>query len=185
MSDSSYRSQFLIALPTLGGDYFSDAVILLIDHTDEGAFGLVVNKPTDIASNDLLDGNDARDFPVMSGGPVSPGRLFFIHEPSIDESSYEAMMTVTDGVCLTTSADLIAELEQGVGPDKIMALLGYAGWGAGQLEQEMADDVWLMAPASANVVFDVPCDDRPLSAARNLGIDLNLLLHTQSDSQSS
>lgn len=173
----SFRNQFLVALPALESDYFHNSVSLIIDHNTEGAFGLMINRQVDatlaelfpdLADQDLTDVN----CPVLEGGPVQQDRVFFLHDASHE---YQSTFKVSDDIWLSTSMDLLQDLSQGSGPSKILALLGYAGWGEGQLEQELGENVWLLSPASSRIVFDVAYQDRPSEAARLLGVDLNLI----------
>lgn len=173
----SFRNQFLIALPALESDYFHHTVSLLIDHNAQGAFGVVINRPVEITLSELFPDfspGEAADAqcPVLEGGPVQQDRVFFLHESSHE---YQSTFRISDDIYLTTSTDLLKDLSYGTGPARVMALLGYAGWGEGQLETELGENVWLLSPASARIVFDVPYKDRPAEAAQLLGVDLNLI----------
>ncbi len=170
--ENSFRNQFLIALPTLEGDYFHGSICLLADHSAGGAFGLVINKPVDIELEDLFPEKEFRiHCPVLEGGPVDSDRLFFLHE---SPWSFSATFQISADLCLTSSTDLIDSLVDGTGPSRLLAVLGYAGWGAGQLESEITDDVWLLSPSSGQVVFDTPFPQRPTVAGRIMGGDLHL-----------
>ena len=169
----SFRNQFLIALPVLKEDYFGETVCLLADHNAKGAFGLVVNKPLDMELEDLFPEHEFRlRCPIMEGGPVDNDRLFFVHDT---DHEFESTYRISDDLSLTTSTDLVDSLVDGTGPQRLLAVLGYAGWDAGQLEKEIAEDVWLLSPASMEVIFDTPYPQRPMVAGSNMGVDLNLL----------
>lgn len=169
----SFRDQFLIALPVLKEDYFGETVCLLADHNGKGAFGLVINKPLDMELEDPFPEHEFRlRCPIMEGGPVDNDRLFFLHDSGHEfESTYQ----VSEDLALTTSTDLVDTLVDGTGPQPLLAVLGYAGWDAGQLEKEIAEDVWLLSPASKEVIFETPYPQRSMVAASTMGVDLNLL----------
>lgn len=171
-STQNFRNAFLVSLPTLKGDYFHDAVTLLIDHTDHGAFGLVVNRPIDLTIADIFPSVEGHfSCPVLEGGPIRRNEeLFFLHEATRE---FDSTFKVSDAIFMTTSDDFIEAMEDGSAPARTLAVLGYAGWGRGQLEDEIAQNVWLLAPVDPAIVFDLPFPERPQAAARQLGIDLN------------
>ncbi len=173
MTEQTFRNQFLVALPALKGDYFEDSLSLLVEHNDEGAFGLIVNRPLKTPLDELFPDVSGRfTCPVMEGGPVEQNRVFFLHEPGME---FESTLQISDDVALTTSADFIDAMKAGTAPQKTLAILGYAGWGSQQLENELAENVWLLSPASGRVLFDIPFEDRTHAAAAALGVDLNLI----------
>ena len=184
---SDYLSgQLLISLPSMQGDYFSHTVTLLIEHNEDGAFGLVVNRPLDASLAELLVDQDLADadpafasIPLMESGPVEQNRLFFLHGSlNSEDDDFENSFRINDQAVLTTSLDLLQTIIAGAGPDDIMAGLGYAGWAGGQLEDEIRRDVWLVTPYVHEAVFNSPCEDRPQIAANAIGIDLNLIAPT-------
>lgn len=155
------------------GDYFANSVSLLVDHNDEGAFGLIINRPLKTRLSELLpDIGSESDCHVLEGGPVDQNRIFFLHEGGPE---FESTFKVSDAIYLTTSADFIERMKAGEAPRRTLAVLGYAGWGAQQLETEIAENVWLLAPADVGIVFDVPFEDRVSAAAATLGVDVNLI----------
>lgn len=176
MSDfSSLTGQFLISLPSMQEDYFSHSVTLLIEHNQAGAFGLVINKPLDAKLSELLADQNITchaEVTLLESGPVEQNRLFFVHS---NEKTYEGSVAINQQLALTTSLELIEAVSAGVGPTDLFAGLGYAGWSAGQLEKEIAEDVWLVVPYEHSVVFDTPFSERPVRAASSIGIDLNLI----------
>ena len=172
---SSLAGQLLVSLPTMQGDYFSQSVTLLIEHTPEGAFGLVINRPLEATLADLLRDHDVdceADVTLLESGPVEQNRLFFLHS---SECRYESSVAINDDVVLSTSPDLLDALTAGQGPANVLAGLGYAGWGGGQLEEEILADVWLVTPYQHEIMFDTPFEQRPAAAAKAIGIDLNLI----------
>ncbi|SFM57571.1 putative transcriptional regulator [Halopseudomonas yangmingensis] len=173
------KDQFLIAMPQMADPRFAHSLIYLCEHNAEGAMGLIINQPSGLNLGDVmlqlvpdLDivGNTAVQ-PVFNGGPVQPERGFVLHA---NGQPWQA--TVELGVLqLTTSRDILLAMARGEGPNAALLALGYAGWGAGQLDQELADNVWLSCPADQQILFKLPADKRLQAAADKLGIDLNLL----------
>ena len=172
-------SQFLIAMPALEDPNFSQTVTLICEHTDEGAMGIIVNRPTEVTLGDLFrhlslqigEGSPESEA-IYAGGPVQRERGFVLH-PSGQE--WDATIPITEGVALTTSEDILASLARGDGPARHLVALGYAGWDAGQLEEEMAQNAWLTGPADAGIIFDTDPSRRWRAAAAQLGVDISLL----------
>jgi putative transcriptional regulator len=163
-------------MPGMLDPNFSTTVTLICEHNDEGALGIVINRPTTLKLAGLFEQLDVDDpdptaaaSPVLSGGPVGMERGFVLHGP---EHSYENTLAVSDDIRLTLSRDIIDALATGSGPDNSLVALGYAGWEAGQLEEEMLANSWLNVPATPEIVFETPFADRWDSAARTLGIDI-------------
>src|SRR6185436_10743726 len=139
-------NQFLIAMPGMAGDTFAGTVIYMCEHTDKGALGLVINKPIDIKLKNLfekveltLDRDDLADEPVFFGGPVQTERGFVLHERQAgDGAHYNSSLQIPGGdLEMTTSKDVLEALSHGAGPSRVLVTLGYSGWGAGQLEEEI------------------------------------------------
>jgi putative transcriptional regulator len=156
---------------------FSTTVTLICEHNDEGALGIVINRPLDLKLAGLFEQLNVQDAdprtaesPVLMGGPVSTERGFVLHNPGI---SFENSLVVSDNIHLTLSRDVIDAMATGQGPHKVLVALGYAGWEPGQLESEMLTNSWLNVPASPDIVFDTPFNERWMSAARSLGIDIS------------
>jgi putative transcriptional regulator len=175
-SDSSLINQLLIAMPGMLDPNFSTTVTLICEHNDEGALGIVINRPTTLKLGGLFEqlAVDKPDpgvagTPVLSGGPVGIERGFVLHDP---KHSYENTLEVSDDIRLTLSRDIIDAMATGHGPEQSLVALGYAGWQPGQLEEEMLANSWLSVPATPEIVFDIPFADRWDSAARTLGIDI-------------
>lgn len=174
---NNFSNQFLIGLPGLQGDYFRNTLSLLIDHSEEGSFGLVINRPLDVELDKLFPEFDLSNIScaVVDGGPVQGDKAFFLHE---SEYNYASTLDVSDQIQLTTSTDLLEDLASGNGPTKLLIVLGYAGWGAGQLEHELSENVWLLVPGNDTIVFDTPFDQRAKVAAKTIGVDINLISPT-------
>ncbi len=176
-------NQFLIAMPGIGGDTFAGAVIYLCEHTDKGALGLVINKPIDIKLKNLfekvelsLDRVDLAESPVYYGGPVQTERGFVLHEQiDDDESRFNSSLRIPGGLEMTTSKDVLEALSSGTGPTKILVTLGYSGWGAGQLEEEMGRNSWINVEAQPEIIFNTPVEQRYDKALSLLGIDPAML----------
>ena len=177
------RGQFLVAMPAMGDERFHEAVIYIVGHGEEGAMGLVVNQPVeDMRFADILDelgiaGKDdenirmpssVRDREVLRGGPVQRGRGFVLHSPDYfrEENTYE----VSDEICLTATLDILKSMASGNAPADAVFALGYCGWGAGQLENELALNGWLTVPFSRNLLFGTALNDRYDLALAQLGI---------------
>lgn len=163
-------------MPGMLDPNFSTTVTLICEHNDVGALGIVINRPTTLKLGGLfeqlsVDDPDPRaaGSPVLSGGPVGTERGFVLHGP---ERSYENTLAVSDCICLTLSRDVIDAMATGEGPEQSLVALGYAGWEPGQLEDEMLANSWLNVPATPEIVFDIPFEDRWDSAARTLGINI-------------
>ena len=179
MRSSNLTNQFLIAMPSLMDPNFYQTVTYICAHNEGGAMGIVINRPLDMALGEVLvqmdmEPTDQRvnEQPVYHGGPVHTDRGFVLHEPL---SSWESSINVNDAVGVTTSRDILQAIARGGGPKESLVALGYAGWSAGQLEQEIMDNAWLSGPADADVIFKTPCEQRWQTAAALLGVDLNLI----------
>ncbi len=172
-------NQFLIAMPTLEDPNFARTVTYVCAHNEEGAMGIVINRPLKIELGEVLSqmqleavdpSINAR--PVYQGGPVHRDRGFILHRPALD---FGSTIRVSDDIAISTSREILSAISRGEGPADTLVALGYAGWGAGQLEQEMQQNAWLSGPASADVIFRAPPGERWERAAAQLGIDLGLL----------
>jgi putative transcriptional regulator len=187
MADASrinLTNQFLIAMPGMAEGTFTGAVVYLCEHTEKGALGLVINKPIDIKLKNLfekvelsLDREDLAEAPVYFGGPVQTERGFVLHERQSDaESPYSSTLAIPGGgLDMTTSKDVLEALSNGAGPKKVLVTLGYSGWGAGQLEDEIGRNGWLTVDATPEVIFDTPVEQRYDRALSLLGFDPRML----------
>ena len=179
MSETSFKDQLLIAMPGLADPNFDRGVTYVCQHNQEGAVGLLINRPSEYCLGDICEQMDiqvsapaANLHPVFSGGPVRPDRGFVLHSP---HREYESSLQLTDELWWTTSRDVLEAAAAGEGPDKMLIALGYAGWGAGQLESELAQNAWLTADARADLIFETPVEQRWQEAAAVMGIDIRLL----------
>ena len=183
-------NHFLIAMPGMEDSAFSKSVIYLCEHTDKGALGLVINKPSEInlqgllAKVDLsLGRDDLTDEPVFQGGPVQTERGFVLHDPMLamnegkSESAYASTMQIDGGLEMTTSKDVLEALATGAGPRRVLVTLGYSAWGEGQLESEMAENAWITVSADSNIIFDTPVGERYDRALSLLGLQSWMLTH--------
>jgi putative transcriptional regulator len=184
MSKSTDRinltNQFLIAMPSMADPTFSGTLVYLCDHSEKGALGLVINRPTDIDLKSLFSRIDLKleiepllHVPVYFGGPVQTERGFVLHEPMANP--YTSSMVVPGGLEMTTSKDVLEAVAEGQGPARFLLTLGHAGWGAGQLEEEISRNGWLTVEADPKIVFDVPAEERLEAALSLLGVSLSML----------
>lgn len=178
-SSHSLRDHFLLAMPGLDTGIFAGSITYICEHGEAGAMGLVINQPLDLTLHEILDHLDikvtseARDREILAGGPVQIDHGFVLHRGSSAE--WDSTLHVTDGTHLTTSQDILKALATGDGPPDYLIALGYAGWSAGQLEEEIVGNSWLTLPADHDIIFRTPTDQRVARAAAALGIDMNLL----------
>jgi putative transcriptional regulator len=176
-------NQFLIAMPGMADDNFAGSVVYLCEHSEKGALGLVINKPIDIKLKNLfekvdltLEREDLAEAPVYFGGPVQTERGFVLHEKvGTDGSPYNSTLEIPGGLEMTTSKDVLEAMSAGGGPKKVLVTLGYSGWGAGQLEDEIGRNGWLTVQADPQIIFDTPAEQRYERAVRLLGIDPRML----------
>ena len=175
-SVTDLTGKLLIAMPGMGDHRFSNAVIFVCAHSDEGAMGLIVNKPTpEIDMAMLLDqlsieaADDLHDEKVRFGGPVETGRGFVLHSP--DYSSVVTTLEVDDRFHMTATLDILEEIGRGQGPSQRLMCLGYAGWGPGQLEQEFAENGWLACDATEELVFATPDSQKWRAALSSMGVE--------------
>lgn len=177
MTSSSLKNQFLLAMPELRASYFGNTITYLCEHNDEGALGLMINRPTQMTLGELfdqlgIDAEHARDAIILEGGPVQQERGFILHTNDVQG---EGSLPVGDGLMLSTAREVLQAIGEGEGPERFLIALGYAGWGAGQLENELKENSWLTCPAAPEIIFDAPFEERVQRAAASLGIDFNLI----------
>ena len=183
-SPINLTNQFLIAMPGMVDGNFAGTVVYLCEHNDKGALGLVINRPIDINLKHLfekvdlsLDRSDLAERPVYLGGPVQTERGFVLHESLGDEGGhYNSTLKIEGGLEMTTSRDVLEALSNGAGPRKVFITLGYSGWTAGQLEEEISRNGWLNVDADPDVIFDTPVEQRYDKALSLLGIDRSFLM---------
>ena len=176
-------NQFLIAMPGMADETFAGTVVYLCEHNDKGALGLVINQPIDIKLRRLfekvelsLDREELAEQPVFFGGPVQTERGFVLHEKLGEAGAhYNSTLSVPGGLEMTTSKDVLEALSEGSGPRRVLVTLGYSGWQAGQLEDELGRNGWLTVGADPKVIFDTPIEQRYDTALSLLGIDPHML----------
>ncbi len=179
MSAGAYlNNQLLVAMPTLADPNFSHSVTLVCEHNERGALGLVINRPLDMRMSEVLDqlslateNARLRDMPVLAGGPVQRDRGFVLHHPG--PQPWESTMPISDSLHVTTSRDVLAAMARGDGPEPAVIALGYAGWEAGQLDEELLQNAWLTVPCDDSLIFELPFEQRWHAAARLLGVELS------------
>lgn len=172
---NSLANHLLIAMPSLTEGLFAQTVVLICEHSEQAALGIVLNKPLGMKLGDVmaqmkLEPSDIRigEQPVLQGGPVNRDRGFVLHRPG---GIWDSTHRVSDNVQVTTSRDVLAAIARGEGPQDAFVALGYAGWEAGQLEREMLDNAWLTMPMDEQIVFGLPFEERWQAAWQLLGID--------------
>jgi putative transcriptional regulator len=178
-SGDCLRDHFLLAMPCLSEGIFSQSITYICEHGESGAMGIVINRPLDLSLGEIFEHlqiEATEDFsmePVMAGGPVQMDHGFVLHRNC--NTAWDASLQVTPEITLTTSRDILRAIASGGGPQDHLIALGYAGWGAGQLEQELADNSWLTLAGSSDIIFSTPVHQRLQAAAAQLGIDMNLI----------
>lgn len=166
-------NHFLLAMPNLEDSLFSGSLIYLCEHSDSGAMGIIINKPSPVTMN-VVFAAIGKDTParfnnqyVMMGGPMQTERGFVLHTPI---GNWDSSLSITDRIALTTSRDIIDGLQQNDEIQGAVLTIGYSSWGAGQLEQEIAQNSWLTVPADEHILFGIPPEERYAAAFNKLGI---------------
>jgi len=179
MDSINLTDNFLIAMPALEDPYFSNSLVYVCEHNENGALGIIVNRPIDMNLAGLLEKIDIKleaealaDLPVYFGGPVQLDRAFVLHKPA---NPWQATMKVTDKIALTSSKDILESVGGEAAPDSILVALGYAGWVPGQLDNEILQNAWLSVPADDEILFDLPYEERLPAALAKLGIGFDRL----------
>lgn len=173
------KNQLLLAMPGLQDPNFAHAVIYICEHNEDGAMGLTINQPTDIPMSRVFDELDVEypeeigRKPLLAGGPVQRERGFVLHKTTA--THWESTIEISPDISLTASRDIILDIARNKGPRDSYLTLGYAGWGAGQLEQELADNAWLTIPADADILFHIPFSERARAAAAKIGFNIDRL----------
>jgi len=175
MSSINLTHHFLIAMPNMVDPYFARTLTYVCEHNDQGALGIVVNRPIDMTMQALFERlsltlrhSELADAPVFFGGPVQTDRGFVLHAPA---GNWQSTLRVREAIGLTTSKDVLEAVGRGEGPAKLLVTLGYAGWSAGQLEHELSQNAWLTVEAQDAIIFDTPVEERLPAAMELLGID--------------
>jgi putative transcriptional regulator len=179
VSSINLTNHFLIAMPNMADPNFSKSLTYVCEHNDQGALGIVINRPIDMTLQALFERlslsmkDRARaDAPIYFGGPVQTDRGFVLHLPAGDwQSTLKVAVASGGAIGLTTSKDILEAVGRGEGPAKMLVTLGYAGWAAGQIEHELKQNAWLTVEAKDAILFDLPPDERLPAAMELLGID--------------
>ena len=176
---ASLADHFLIAMPSLADPHFARGVTLICQHDEFGAMGLVLNHRSEYNLDEVLrqmeivhESPELGRQPVLVGGPVQPDRGFVLHD---DPRDFGATLRFGDGMAVSTSREILQEMARGEGPPRTLVTLGYAGWTAGQLEAELAQNAWLTVPCDKAICFDTPLEQRWEAAARSIGVDISRL----------
>ena len=179
MQSVNLTQHFLIAMPAMTDPHFSKSLTYICEHNDQGALGVVVNRPIDMTLHALLEQIEitpetdvAKQVPVHYGGPVQIDRGFVLHAPA---GTWQSTLKVSEAIGLTTSKDILQAVARGDGPQQIIVTLGYAGWAPGQLEHELAQNAWLTVAADLHILFETPAERRYEASLKLLGIDLAML----------
>jgi len=180
INTSSLAGHFLIAMPSLQDPNFIKTVTYICEHNAEGAFGVVINRPLESKISEVFDQlsisfdetNENAKKPVYVGGPVEVERGLILHSPVSD---WESTLVSRDEIGLTSSLDIMNAIASENPPEQFLVMLGYAGWDAGQLEEELAANTWLHGPADKDIIFNMSASQRWDAAAKLLGVDLSLL----------
>lgn len=179
MDSVNLTDNFLIAMPTLEDPYFSNALVYICEHNENGALGIIVNRPIDMDLAGLfekidlkLEAEDMARLPVYFGGPVQLDRGFVLHRPI---GNWQSTLAINSEIGLTSSRDILTSVGSAGLPSEIIVTLGYAGWDAGQLEDELGQNSWLTVPAKASILFDMSPEERLPAAMQNLGISFSQL----------
>jgi putative transcriptional regulator len=174
--EPSLSGHFLVAMPGMSDPNFARGITFICQHNEEGAMGLVVNRLSDFRLGDVLQQMhmpcqraEVAAAPVLVGGPVQPERGFVLHASG--SRAWDSSYRVNDGLTVTTSRDVLAAMAEGDGPERALVALGYAGWGAGQLEQELRGNAWLTVVADNRILFDTALSDRWGAAVALIGIN--------------
>ena len=178
LTAGSLCDHFLIAMPDLKDPNIARTVTYICEHNEEGAMGITINHPLELTVSDIFEqfklsqDADCSQQQVLSGGPVQVERGFVIHPQG---PSWESTLQVSNEISISSSRDILEDMAAGDGPEHNIVALGYAGWGPGQLEAEIADNAWLTVPADSNLLFHTPCELRWAGAAQKLGVNLDLI----------
>lgn len=179
----NFKHHFLVAMPCMPDNRFKNTVIYICEHNDEGAIGFIINKQLDITVTNMIEHIDIEHLknvthplslagPLYLGGPVSEDRGFVLHKNIPD---FSATTPVSDGFSITTSKEILSFIGTENEPEQFIILLGYSGWGTGQLENELATNSWLTMEADPSIIFNTPCDHRWETALKLFGVNpLNL-----------
>lgn len=179
MDAVNLTDNFLIAMPAMTDPYFAQSLVYVCEHSENGALGIIVNRPIDMTLASLfekielpMEQEKFAEMPVYFGGPVQLDRGFVLHRPV---GQWQSTLAVNGNIGLTSSRDVLVSVGNAGDPPEIIVTLGYAGWGAGQLEEELAQNSWLTVPARADILFELPPEERLPAAMLKLGVSFSQL----------
>lgn len=179
MQSVNLTDHFLIAMPAMEDTFFSKSLVYIAEHNEQGALGLIVNRPIDMSLATLfekidipLEADELGRLPIFFGGPVQTDRGFVLHRPL---GEWQSTMAVNQQVGLTSSRDVLQAVASQGQPRDVLVTLGYSGWSAGQLEEELGQNAWLTVPADSHILFDLPFEDKLASAMEKLGVSFTNL----------
>lgn len=181
MQSANFTNHFLIAMPVLTDPYFAKSLVYVCEHNEHGALGIIVNRPLDMTLGNLfervelqLDQPEISKQPVYFGGPVQTERGFVLHRPA---GEWQSNLKVNDEIAMASSRDILLSIADHGTPNEILVTLGFAGWSAGQLENEFLQNAWLSVAADPRILFELPYEERLPAAMQMLGIDFSSLSH--------
>ena len=179
MEQTNLTNQFLISMPSLKDPNFEKTVTYICAHNEDGAMGIVINKPLEIGLGEIfaqmditIDNTSANNRPVFQGGPVQMDHGFILHQSS---QEWDSSIVVSPDLTVTTSKDILEAMAGGEGPEESLVALGYAGWSAGQLEDELMANAWLTGPADSDIIFNTSSEQCWEAAAQHIGVDIEKL----------
>jgi putative transcriptional regulator len=179
LTSSNLSNQLLIAMPAMDDPNFARTVTLICEHNDEGCFGVTINRPIEITIGDLFQQleiasieQNLLDSTAVNGGPVQSSQGFVLHDT---DRVWEGTLKITEDLAVTSSKDILDAIATGDGPDNFLLALGCASWSPGQVEDELKQNAWLTCPVDHAILFDTPYSERWTSAAKTLGVDVNLM----------
>lgn len=176
---NSLKNHFLVAMPSLNDENFSGSLVYICEHNADGAMGLIINQQLDIPAKavfdrlDLQQKNNRGDELIFDGGPMQQDRGFILH--SSCDKKWESTIYICGDISLSTSKDILGDIALGSGPKDSLITLGYSSWEAGQLEQELKENIWLTVPADYSIIFNTDCAHRAQAAALSIGLNLDYL----------
>lgn len=176
--DTELTPCFLVAAPSLACPFFNHTVVLLVDHRDDGSLGFVINRPSELRLGEILtqigiptiDEVPTNDL-VMMGGPVAPETGWLVFDPVEGDLPDDGVLHVHDRLAVSANPEMLERIARGDGPPAHLMMLGYAGWGPGQLDHEIREGSWIVVDLDPSLVFDLPADERWIAALAKLGID--------------
>jgi putative transcriptional regulator len=178
-SNDSLKNHFLIAMPAMEDPNFSHSITYICEHNEDGAMGIMINRPLNLSLGEIFEHLDIDSYDeqfdhqnVLEGGPVQTDMGFVLHR---NPQEWQSTVVMEEGICLTTSRDILDDIANNKGPKDSLIALGYAGWGGGQLEEEMQSNAWITVKADPEILFSIPHEKRWEAATKLLGIDLSLM----------